>query len=64
MFVSFEGTFNFFTVPLKMHSSVRTVFQSVHVQNIFNMVISGMNKHFTPIMVGLQIRTLFFFTAF
>ena len=46
-----------------------TVFLSERVKNIFNMVISGMKTHFTPNdlkknMVGLQIRTLNFFTVF
>ena len=36
MFVFPLGTFNFFTVLLKMHFSVRTVLQSGRVLNIFN----------------------------
>ena len=46
MFVFLKTTFNFFTVLLKMHFSVRTVFQSERVLNIFNMVISGMKTQF------------------
>ena len=47
MFVFHKGTFNFFTVLIKMPFNVRTVFQSERVLKIFNVVISGMKHNFT-----------------
>ena len=48
MFAFPKGTFNFFTDLLKMDFSVRTVFQSKRVLNIFNMLLSAMKTQITP----------------
>ena len=46
MFVFPEETFNFLTVLLKMHFSVRNLFQNERVLNSIYMVISEMKTQF------------------